>query len=205
MTPNSIARSRSRPAPGWTRIGQKYRPRAASGDGRWRNRHRGHRDVAAGQKAFLKVIAWRPQQDSNLRTRLRSARPKNAVTSTDMACSWLRGRTADETWYRRRIAPRPRRAAAGTFRRVPAAVAPGSRDWPGCHRRIVVAAIGITGERQGIVFVPHEMRFTAGHPFLRHHLPAASLEGALGCRRLVAQAGPGRPADRCPAGGARPP
>ena len=60
------------PEPGG-RIGGGDRREAASGDGQWRNRHCGDRGLPAGSDGFFEIRIERPQQDSNLRTRLRRA------------------------------------------------------------------------------------------------------------------------------------
>ena len=71
MTPSPAASSRPLEPSFRSRIGRGYRPEAASDGGRWRNDNSGDLNVAAGQKMFSLVFRWRPQQDSNLRTRLR--------------------------------------------------------------------------------------------------------------------------------------
>ena len=67
----SLARPATRRGLAWTRIGHGHRPEAASDGGKWRNDNSGDLNVAAGQEMFSLVPRWRPQQDSNLRTRLR--------------------------------------------------------------------------------------------------------------------------------------
>ena len=52
-------------------LGHRHWPEAASDGGKWRNDNSGDLNVAAGQEEFSLVFRWRPQQDSNLRTRLR--------------------------------------------------------------------------------------------------------------------------------------
>ena len=54
-----------------SRIGRGYRLEAASDGGKWRNDNSGDLIIAAGQEESSLVFRWRPQQDSNLRTRLR--------------------------------------------------------------------------------------------------------------------------------------
>jgi hypothetical protein len=53
------------------RIGGGGRREAASDDGEWRNRHCGDRGLPTGPDDFFEIRIERPQQDSNLRTRLR--------------------------------------------------------------------------------------------------------------------------------------
>jgi hypothetical protein len=44
---------------------------AARRGGRWRSQQHGPDRIGAGQGRFSQATGWRPQQDSNLRTRLR--------------------------------------------------------------------------------------------------------------------------------------
>ena len=53
------------------RIGRGYRPRTASGDAQWRNQHRRCLGSTATQRRIPLAVFERPQQDSNLRSRLR--------------------------------------------------------------------------------------------------------------------------------------
>jgi hypothetical protein len=71
MTQVSATCSRLRHGCRWTRMGHGHRPAVTFNDGRWRNGYPRPRGITAGQNAFPKVTGWRPQQDSNLRTRLR--------------------------------------------------------------------------------------------------------------------------------------
>ena len=71
MTPSPAASSGPLKASFRSRIGRGYRPEAAHADGKWRNDNSGDLSVTAGQNEFSLVFRWRPQQDSNLRTRLR--------------------------------------------------------------------------------------------------------------------------------------
>ena len=78
MTSNSAVCSRpsavcSWPWPGsvWTRIGHKHRPKAAFGDGQWRNGYPRYRDISATERTISLAVFECPRQDSNLRSRLR--------------------------------------------------------------------------------------------------------------------------------------
>jgi hypothetical protein len=55
----------------WARIGRGTWRMAARRGGRWRSQQYGPDCISPGQGSFLQVTGWRPQQDSNLRTRLR--------------------------------------------------------------------------------------------------------------------------------------
>jgi hypothetical protein len=91
--------------------------------------------------------ARRPQQDSNLRTRLRSAGPKKALTSMDMAPRWFRGRVAGERGRRDRLATWSPGRSASIFgadcSRCPAAAEPSGgglvSDGPGPGRDVNLA------------------------------------------------------------------
>jgi hypothetical protein len=71
MTRYPAVHSRQPEATDRSRIGRGNRLGAALGYGQWRNGSTDGSTVSAGQKPFPEVIAKRPQQDSNLRTRLR--------------------------------------------------------------------------------------------------------------------------------------
>jgi len=152
------------------------------------------------------LVSWRPQQDSNLRTRLRSAPPKNALTSTDVACSYVRGPTAGPAWQRRRPVSRARAAPQARLGMVPEPLPRPPGAAPRCLRPTAADATGAACERRGATFVPQEMRFTISRPFPRHYLLGAFPETAApGWRRPAARATPGRRTGCCRAGGARRP
>ena len=52
-------------------LGHGYQRRVASGDAQWRNQPEGQSNDSAVRSVILLVVFGRPQQDSNLRTRLR--------------------------------------------------------------------------------------------------------------------------------------
>ena len=51
--------------------------------GRWRNRETGRDRITPGQGQYSRMISWRPQQDSNLRTRLRRRSAADLVACGD--------------------------------------------------------------------------------------------------------------------------
>ena len=66
-------------------IGGGTRRTAAHRGGRWRNQEGGLDPICPGQDRLSLILTRRPQQDSNLRTRLRSALLKIALTCTNLA------------------------------------------------------------------------------------------------------------------------
>jgi hypothetical protein len=71
VTQNPTVRSSPLYAAARSRIGRGNRLGAAHGYGQWRNGGDHGSNVSAGQRPFQQVRKERPQQDSNLRTRLR--------------------------------------------------------------------------------------------------------------------------------------